>query len=407
MLKVKIGIPFNENYAPNAGGGFSYTTQLIKAIDNHQFNEQIEIVFLDFTGKSQIQFKKQLLSFHPFKNAGFKDFVRKTKIILLKKLAFGYFKTLLNRIEGKHAKARGLYIAQHLQENKIAFLFYANPDGNTFDYPFVTTHWDIGHSSTYMFPEFTEAFESRKHYYEQIIIKALAVLTETETGKKELVKYTNLNEKRIFVMPMFPGAIINHNVNKDEQQAILNRYGLRENEFFIYPAQFWAHKNHIILIDSLKLVLAEKPNVKLVFTGSNKGNLDYIKNYIQNENLGEHIKVLGFVSNEELYTFYKNAIALTMPTFLGPSNMPPLEAANLGCPVILSDLEGHRELMGAYASYFNPLNTEELSEKMLFQINMQKSKKDFENKDIFSVGNAMVAFETALLEIIQVRKNWQ
>jgi glycosyltransferase involved in cell wall biosynthesis len=406
MYKVKIGVPFNQNYDPNAGGGFSYTSQLLKAIDNHEFSEQIEIVFIDLTGKTKLIFKQSLLSFHPFKDANYKDLFRKAKIQTLRKIPLRYFKNLLNKIELNHAKARDKYISKTLRENQISFLFYANPDGNNFDYPFITTHWDVGHSSTYSFPEFTESFDSRKHYYENVIVKALAILTETETGKKELIRYTNLNEDRISVMPIFPGDVINQMVEEDTQKMILQQFGLVENCFFLYPAQFWAHKNHVLLIDALKIVLCQFPRIKLVLTGSNKGNLDYIKSYINNLGLQENIKILGFVSNQELYTLYKNAIALTMPTFLGPSNMPPLEAANLGCPVILSDLEGHKELMANYATYFNPLKKEELAEKMLDQINSNDKGKIFENRNTYHIDSSMLALENAFTKAIKIRKNW-
>ncbi|MFC3559915.1 glycosyltransferase [Pedobacter jamesrossensis] len=55
--------------------------------------------------------------------------------------------------------------------------------------------------------------------------------------------------------------------------------------------------------------------------------------------LGIEQKVIfgGFVTNEELNVFYKNAISLVMPTFMGPTNMPLLEAQALGCPVICTD----------------------------------------------------------------------
>ena len=35
-----------------------------------------------------------------------------------------------------------------------------------------------------------------------------------------------------------------------------------------------------------------------------------------------------------------------MPTFFGPTNIPPLEAFKLGTPVIYSDLEGLRDEIG-------------------------------------------------------------
>ena len=40
---------------------------------------------------------------------------------------------------------------------------------------------------------------------------------------------------------------------------------------------------------------------------------------------------------------------MVFASIVGPNNYPPIEAASLGCPVILSDLPGHREQMGESA----------------------------------------------------------
>ena len=51
----------------------------------------------------------------------------------------------------------------------------------------------------------------------------------------------------------------------------------------------------------------------------------------------------GFISNIELISIYKMSLALVMPTFYGPTNIPPFEAFKLGTPVIYPDLDGLRD----------------------------------------------------------------
>ena len=43
---------------------------------------------------------------------------------------------------------------------------------------------------------------------------------------------------------------------------------------------------------------------------------------------------------------YTEALALVMPTYFGPTNLPPLEAFQTGTPVLYSDLPGMREQVG-------------------------------------------------------------
>ncbi|WP_412467660.1 glycosyltransferase family 4 protein [Pedobacter sp. KLB.chiD] len=404
-FKLRVGIPIDySSYDMHAGGSFSYVTQLIAGIDNHTFPEGIEVIFLDYTGKAEIKSKKKVVSFHPFQKHSLSDRIRKITIELLKKLGKNFFGSFYNFLERKHAEKRSINIKKALIEINIHLILYVKPDGIDFNFPFVTIHWDIGHRSTYMFPEFGESFESRESYYCQTLNRALYILTETQTGKDELINFTSISENKIGVMPIFPGAVVNENVSDETQNEILKKAEITKYEFFIYPAQFWAHKNHNLLIEAMQQINKLYPRIKLILTGSNKGNLPYIEDRIKASNLKDTIKILGFVSNEELFTFYKNAIALVMPTFLGPSNMPPLEAATLACPVLISDLAGHRELMKDYATYFDPTNVDDLIEKMQSSI-MNKTAKKFDSSN-FNIHAAMLALQKSLLKIRSIRSTW-
>ena len=60
-------------------------------------------------------------------------------------------------------------------------------------------------------------------------------------------------------------------------------------------------------------------------------------------NLENQVRFTGFVSNEEIPHLYSQSIALVMPTYFGPTNIPPLEAFKLNIPVLYSDLKGLRD----------------------------------------------------------------
>jgi glycosyltransferase involved in cell wall biosynthesis len=46
---------------------------------------------------------------------------------------------------------------------------------------------------------------------------------------------------------------------------------------------------------------------------------------------------------------YRQSLALVMPSYFGPTNLPPLEAFALGVPVLYPDKAGLREQVGAAA----------------------------------------------------------
>ena len=200
------------------------------------------------------------------------------------------------------------------------------------------------------------------------------------------------------MMPMFPGPVVDVVVPKTDQKLFLDRSGQIEGSYLFYPAQFWQHKNHINLLKALK-ILKEKFDliVPLVLVGSDKGNLNEVIANISLLGLSSQVHYMGFVSLSEQRTLYENALALVMPTFLGPTNMPPLEAITIGCPVICSDLPGHREQLKDAALYFDPYSSEDLAEKIKsFVQNKELQKILLQNavslklKRSFSVHNAVL-----------------
>ena len=86
--------------------------------------------------------------------------------------------------------------------------------------------------------------------------------------------------------------------------------------------------------------------VGAIFSGGDQGNLAYIKSYVRKMKLENRVRFVGFVDNEEIPELYRQSLALVMPSYFGPTNLPPLEAFGLGVPVLYSDKEGLREQVG-------------------------------------------------------------
>jgi glycosyltransferase involved in cell wall biosynthesis len=88
-----------------------------------------------------------------------------------------------------------------------------------------------------------------------------------------------------------------------------------------------------------------------VFSGSDHGVRSLIERHIDALGIRGHVKMVGFLPVAEVAALYKGAVALVMPTYFGPTNIPPLEAEALGCPLIYSDLPGYRDFAGPGALY--------------------------------------------------------
>ena len=77
---------------------------------------------------------------------------------------------------------------------------------------------------------------------------------------------------------------------------------------------------------------------------------------------------------------------LVFPTLLGPNNLPPLEALSVGCPAVISGIEGHRQQFEDSVLYFDPFNEHELADQILNLLENEELKfKLLENgKDLLA-----------------------
>ena len=82
----------------------------------------------------------------------------------------------------------------------------------------------------------------------------------------------------------------------------------------------------------------------------------------------------------------------------------------LGCPVICSDLPGHREELGSAAIYFNPMDSNEIANAMIevfLNRDTYKSRiREQANKTPFTIDNALKAIDKNLCEAVIIRDNW-
>lgn len=243
------------------------------------------------------------------------------------------------------------------RKERIDILWFTSSVQERTSVPYIFTVWDLGHRLLPAFPEMKERWQDRENMYQQMLYKATFVTTANETGKKEILENYSIPSEKIRILP-FPVADFCMEEEKKPEVSI-------PDDYFFYPAQFWAHKNHIRIIEAVK-ILKENYLIKvnIVFTGTDKGNMDHVKKEVEKNDLKEQFYFLNYVSYPEIKYLYKNTIALVYASLLGPNNMPPDEAIYLGCPVIITDIDGHREQLGDAAMYFDGYDAGDLAKCM-------------------------------------------
>ena len=256
------------------------------------------------------------------------------------------------------------HFEKFLEEKKIDLIYFVS-DSYFANYVhsinFIYTLFDLCHRDNPEFPEVrnNRIFEFRESQFRKNLSRAIAVLVESELGKKNALHRYKLDDHRVHFFPIEPAFTINSkkfqqdDKTKNKHIDIKKKYDLKYDYIF-YPAQFWAHKNHIYILKALDILKKESSmSLGAIFSGSDQGNLTYIKDMTKKYNLEDQVRFTGFVSNEEINYLYSQSLALVMPTYFGPTNMPPLEAFKLNVPVLYSDLPGLRDQVNDAALLLN------------------------------------------------------
>ncbi|MDI6704404.1 MAG: glycosyltransferase [bacterium] len=266
------------------------------------------------------------------------------------------------------------FLHKKFKEYEIDLMIYLTPAVDSFGtgIPYIMTIFDLQHR---LQPNFLEVsadgiWEEREYLYKNATKHASAIIVDSEIGKEDVINFYQIPQERVKVLPYVSPTYILNGISEVDKRDIIRKFNLPEH-FIFYPAQFWPHKNHINLVKALHLIKMKWGEViSAVFVGSRQerwGEFDRVMNLVRDLKMENEIKYLGFVSEKEMIALYSTAIALVMPTFFGPTNIPPLEAFSLGCPVITSNIRGIREQTGDAAVLVDPRNIEEIA-RAIYQV---------------------------------------
>jgi glycosyltransferase involved in cell wall biosynthesis len=225
------------------------------------------------------------------------------------------------------------------------------------EHPFIVTVWDLSHRD---YPEFPLAytdrlFERRERVLLASLTRSLGVIVDSRLCAGRVANLYQVDPHRIIVLPFLPSLGVRRHAAKGRLSAaerVRQKYDLPARYVF-YPAFPGAEKNHLYLLEGL-VALEQQHGIILhaVFCGGGP-RLDWaiVERQVRALGLMARVKFLGWVPDEDFPALYQGALALVMPTYTGPTNLPPVEAVTLGCPVVYSDLPGCREQMGDAALY--------------------------------------------------------
>jgi len=228
---------------------------------------------------------------------------------------------------------------------------------------------------------------------------------ETNDAKKKFIRYFNINEDKVFVVGNTYNAIFDNLSYLEEKSKYYIDLNKKKGEFYLLTvANNYTHKN-LSIIRKIIPILKEKnlKNIKFVLTLKEK---DFYKNF---GNFKEYIINVGEVDIRSVPSLYLQSDAMFLPTLLETFSASYPEAMKMKKPILTSNLSFAKDVCEDAALYFNPLDGNDIVEKIEMIYKDSNLYNELVNKGIKRVKT----FETAksraekYLEICNKIKAWK
>ncbi len=192
-----------------------------------------------------------------------------------------------------------------------------------------------------------------------------------------------------------------------EPCEVREAYGIPK-DFLMVCNQFWAHKNHLVILRALGILRGRGIRPLIVFTGGLAGDrggqvIDRFLQETSKAGLWEQCRVLGRLDRKDQIHLMRAARAIVQPSLFEGWSTVMEDARLLGKPVIASDLAVHREQDLAGAVYFPADDAMALADRIAAMLEPSGAVAEPASPDPKAAVTRSAAFGARFLELVQGR----
>jgi len=389
-MKIGIFVSFSET-----GGSLNQSLGFTRSLKSLKLSDKDEICIISDKKIEPNEYIDNNIKVYSFE----KTWVDKIKFLLsgsLKKNKY-YFLGRLNPFQ------------VFLKKNDIDLLIFSSPSPYSIycdNFYFVINIWNTEIKKYKNFTELkTGGYLYQKKIIDNAVENAFRIVVFTEKNKLDLINEFGCKSDDIKILNLTPILPKKYEKIKNiDFVKVFNRFNFDKNKkWFFYPAQFWSHKNHIYLIETMNKICKKKlDNYGFIFCGNDKGNKKYIKKKIKDLKLEKHIKILGHIDDEELISIYKYCDAVIIPTYLGRSSLPLLESIYFNKKIYYSKGILDNKLV-SYVEEFDLNDPDDLVNKI---INYKDNDIEHNYKDLITDKYFRDTYESIIEEFRFLQNKW-
>jgi glycosyltransferase involved in cell wall biosynthesis len=253
----------------------------------------------------------------------------------------------------------------------------------------------------YFLPQFFSVDEitQRKNHQKRLVEEKAAIVFSSQNALSHFRQFYPSAKSPVFVLPF---AVTHPNFRNISVESLKQKYNIHDPYFFC-ANQFWAHKNHMVILKAIKKIREkEKKDFVVAFSGKefdhrNPEFFNTIKSYIAENSLENHVRLLGFMDRGDQLQLMNHSIAVIQPSLFEGWSTVVEDAKAMGKHVIVSNLDVHREQLPDNGTFFDPADENDLADKMLNAMKFPPAKINTDYKEaIRTFGDKFIQIVKAL-----------
>ncbi|MCC5646823.1 glycosyltransferase family 4 protein [Nostoc sp. CHAB 5824] len=208
------------------------------------------------------------------------------------------------------------------------------------------------------------------------------VLTISESSKKDIIDYLEVDPERVYVTPLasryYPNYLYDKkNIQVLEKQVTYDFF----KPYLLFVSTIEPRKNINTIISAFNLLKKKhKIEHQLILIGKKGWNYEPIFAAIENSCWSNQIHHLDYLSDELVALFYSKADVFVYPSHYEGFGLPVLEAMTLGAPVVSANTSSIPEVTGDAAILVDPNNPVQLAEAILKVISDSQVREELISK---------------------------
>jgi glycosyltransferase involved in cell wall biosynthesis len=230
--------------------------------------------------------------------------------------------------------------------------------------PTVCTIYDLQYKT---YPEFfaAEDVAHRERTFIEACRRATALTAISDYSRDSAIAHGSLDPARIRTIHLRMAQRIAPGAERD--RAVLDRLGLAPQRYLVYPANFWKHKNHEMLLTAFGMACHEglPTDIKLVCTGAPGARQAWLMSAARTMDLADRILFPGFLPNAELAALMADCTGVIFPSLYEGFGLPVIEAMAAGVPVACSNTTSLPEVAADAAILFDPRVPTQIAQAMI------------------------------------------